>query len=69
MIQNILHSLGSIDQYGIISLCLFCSIFIGVLLWAILQKKSHLDHMARAALDADTQPASLNENSTPLTHE
>jgi hypothetical protein len=53
MIQNILRHLGGIEQYGILSLCLFCVIFLGVLLWAFLQKKSHLDYMARVALDTD----------------
>ena len=55
MIQNILRHLGGIEQYGILSLCLFCVVFLGVLLWAFLQKKSHLDYMARVALDADLE--------------
>jgi hypothetical protein len=53
MIQNILRHLGGIQNYGILSLCLFCAVFSGVLLWAFLQRKSHLDHMARSALDAE----------------
>jgi hypothetical protein len=60
MIQNILKHLGGIQNYGIVSLCLFCTIFLGVLLWAFLQKKSHLDYMARVALDKD-QDQSQNQ--------
>lgn len=60
MIQNILHHIGSIDRYGVLSLCLFGTIFVGVLIWAFLQKKSHLDYMSRVALDND-----LEENSQP----
>ena len=55
MIQNILRHLGGIQHFGIVSLCLFCVVFIGVLLWAFLQKKSHLDYMARVALDPDRE--------------
>jgi len=51
MIQNLLRHLGGIEHYGIISLCLFCSIFVVVLIWTFAQKRSHLDYMARVALD------------------
>jgi len=53
MIQNLLRHLGGIEHYGVVSLCLFCTIFLVVLLWTILQKKSHLEYMSRVALDAD----------------
>lgn len=53
MIHSILKHLGGIQQYGIVSLCLFCTVFLGVLLWAFLQKKAHLDYMSRVALDRD----------------
>ena len=51
MIQNILRHMGGIEQYGIASLCLFVLVFTGVLVWAMLQKRSHLDYMAHVALD------------------
>jgi len=53
MIHSLLKHLGGIQQYGIFSLCLFCAIFLGVLVWAFAQKKSHLEYMSRAALDQD----------------
>ena len=55
MIQAILKNLGGVQNYGIISLCLFGTVFIGVLLWAGLQKRSHLDYMARVALEKDAE--------------
>ena len=55
MIQNILRHLGGIENYGIISLCLFGTVFIGVLIWAFVQKKSHLEYMARVALDPEIE--------------
>lgn len=63
MIQNILRHLGGIQNYGIISLCLFGTVFLGVLLWACLQKKSHLDYMARVALDSETESTPNRKNS------
>ena len=53
MIQNILRHLGGIENYGTFSLCLFSSIFISVFVWACLQRKSHLDRMARVPLEAE----------------
>jgi hypothetical protein len=65
MIQNILRHLGGIQQYGIVSLCLFGSVFLGVLIWAFLQKKSHLDYMAAVALDPELE----NSNTGDRSHE
>ncbi len=58
MFQNILHALAGIEQYGVASLCLFSTIFLCVLAWAFLQKKSHLEHMARVPLE--TEPGTFN---------
>ncbi len=55
MIRNILTQIWGIEQYGIVSLCLFGLIFSGVLVWAFAQKKSHLERMARAALEPEDE--------------
>jgi cbb3-type cytochrome oxidase subunit 3 len=65
MIQNILRHLGGIEHYGIISLFLFGAVFIGVLIWAFIQKKTHLDYMARVALDPEVE----NNHTGDLAHE
>ena len=65
MIQNILRHLGGIQHFGIVSLCLFCTVFLGVLIWAFAQKKNHLDYMARVALD----PEAENNQSGKVSHE
>jgi hypothetical protein len=62
MIHSILKHLGGIEHFGIVSLCLFCTIFIGVLIWAFLQKKSHLDYMARVALDPESEESSARKD-------
>jgi cbb3-type cytochrome oxidase subunit 3 len=61
MIQNILKYLGGVEQFGIISLCLFCTVFVGVLFWAFLQTKTHLDYMARVALDPEADKTQTGE--------
>ncbi len=40
MIQNVLHDIGGIGIYGVISICLFFAVFGGVLLWALRLKKA-----------------------------
>jgi hypothetical protein len=56
LVYSILKHLGGIEQYGIFSLCLFSSIFAGVLIFAFFQKKTHLDHMSRVPLDEGCLP-------------
>ena len=63
MIQNILRHLGGIEQYGIASLCLFGSIFAGVFIFALLQKKTDLDHMSRVPLDSGRDDSTGKEPS------
>ena len=54
MIQNVLRSLGGIDNYGVISLCLFCLIFTLAVAWTLLQRKPHLEYMSRIPLESDS---------------
>jgi cbb3-type cytochrome oxidase subunit 3 len=63
MIQNILRHLGGVQHFGIISLCLFCTVFVGVLFWAFLQKKNHLDYMSRLSLDPEPDKTQTGEPS------
>ncbi len=67
MIHDLIRDLGAIgiQGYGIISMCLFGSVFRGVLVWAFAQKRSHLDYMARVALDNESD----NSHEGDLTHE
>jgi hypothetical protein len=65
MIKNVLTHLGGVEHFGILSLCLFCLVFTGVLVWAFLQRKPHLDRMARVPLENDSD----NPSNTETTHE
>jgi hypothetical protein len=51
MMQNVLRAMGGIENYGIISICLFFTVFITALIRALLQKKSFLNHMSALPLD------------------
>ena len=53
MIQNVLRHLGGIENYGIISVCLFFACFLGILVWAFRLKKPFLNSMAAKPLEAD----------------
>ena len=54
MIQNVLHAMGGIDRYGVVSLLLFATVFAGVIIWTFAQKRADLDRMAQAPLENDS---------------
>jgi hypothetical protein len=57
MIQNVLHEIGGIGLYGVISICLFVLVFTGALLRACLLKKPFLDSMGALPLKDGEEPA------------
>ena len=50
MIQNVLRSLGGIEIYGVISVCLFFGVFAVAMVYALAQKKSHCQSMSHLPL-------------------
>jgi hypothetical protein len=48
---------GGIGIYGVISICLFVTVFLWALIWTMLLKKPELDSRSALPLD-DGQPAS-----------
>ncbi len=63
MIQNVLTTLGGIDRYGVLSLCLFVTIFTLLLIWTLIQNKAHLERMAQVPLENDSEVAPNRRNS------
>jgi cytochrome c oxidase cbb3-type subunit 4 len=57
MIQNVLRDIGGIGIYGVISVCLFFTVFGGALLWACTQRKSFLKRMSNLPLEEDNSRA------------
>ena len=52
MYQNVLNGISGIGIYGVISISIFFGFFTGMLIWAFLQKKNYLNHMAELPLDS-----------------
>ena len=51
MVENVMHSIGGTSAYGLISICLFFAVFIGVLVWTIGLKKTYLKSMRELPLE------------------
>ena len=64
MIQNVLHHIGGVGVYGVISICLFFAFFTAMLVWALRAKKSYVQTMRDLPLD-DEPPAGGQTISQP----
>jgi hypothetical protein len=53
MIQNVLSRIGGVENYGIISICLFFATFLGMLFWSLRLKKTYLESMRELPLAED----------------
>lgn len=51
MIKNVLSDIGGVGWYGVISISLFFTVFIGMLLWVCAMKKSFAQSMSALPLD------------------
>jgi hypothetical protein len=56
MIENVLSRMGGVAMYGVISICLFFAVFIGVLIWMMGLKKSYLEEMRELPLEGASRP-------------
>ena len=61
MIQNVLNGIGGVGVYGVISICLFFAVFVGVLLWTLCLKKPYLNAMRELPLEGSSAPESAAE--------
>ena len=54
MIRNVLQNMGGhIEAYPIISLVIFFSFFLGMLLWVFSLSRRHLQHMSNLPLESE----------------
>jgi hypothetical protein len=51
MIQNVIKEMGGIAVFGIISVCLFFTVFLSALIFALVQKKSFCKTMSALPLE------------------
>ena len=60
MFKEVLQEIGGIGLYGVVSICLFFSVFTGTLILACLHRKAWLDSMSALPLeDAETTPMEI----------
>ncbi|HAB18371.1 MAG TPA: hypothetical protein PLX89_24585 [Verrucomicrobiota bacterium] len=66
MIKNVLTHLGGIGLYGVISVCLFFTVFSVALILAMLTKRPFLVHMSALPLadDSKTEPCFESKGET-----
>lgn len=50
MIQNVLHTIGGVGIYGVVSISIFFIVFTGMLVWAFSLKKNALTSMGEVPL-------------------
>jgi hypothetical protein len=51
LIYRFVSAIGGIDVFGMISICLFVAVFIGVLIWAFTRRTEFLDNMSSLPLE------------------
>jgi len=67
MINNVLQHIGGIANYGIISILLFFTCFLGAVLWALTRKQAYRDKMKHLPLeDDDSEEAQLHSQPNSL---
>ena len=51
MIKHFVQDIGGVGLYGVISLCLFTTVFSGAFLWACLHRRSFCETMSALPLE------------------
>lgn len=63
MYKNVLESMQGIELYPLISLAIFFTFFVVLLVWVIRMKKSDIDEISRIPLEDDAPNNILNMDS------
>lgn len=61
MIKNVLEHIGGIGAYGVISICLFFTVFLGAVVFALRMKKSDADSISALPLNDGTLESDSNK--------
>ena len=54
MIKAVLNSINGVELYPVLSLGLFMTFFIGMLIWVVRLDKGHITDMLKMPLESDT---------------
>jgi cytochrome c oxidase cbb3-type subunit IV len=69
MIKNVIEHLDKVDTYGVISIVLFFTFFVSMLLWAFRLKKGYLNSMSALPLDGGESAGTSNQIQNDPSHE
>jgi cbb3-type cytochrome oxidase subunit 3 len=69
MIKNVIEHLNKVDTYGVISILLFFTFFVGMLVWAFRLKKGYLNSMSSLPLDGGETATTSNPTQNDPGHE
>jgi hypothetical protein len=56
MIEHAISRIGGVGVFGVISICLFFAVFVGVLVWTFCLKKPYLNAMRQLPLEDSSAP-------------
>lgn len=56
MIQNVLSNIGGIGLYGVISICIFISVFLAAMIWMVCLSRRYVRAMEQLPLEDDASP-------------
>ncbi len=69
MIENVLSDIGGIGVYGVISICIFFTVFVGAVVWMLCLKKPYLNAMSALPLEDEAAPANpTQKTNSPENH-
>ncbi len=69
MIKNVVTHLGGIGLYGVVSVCLFFTVFTTALILAMLKKPAFLNHMSALPLADDASSPRATGSKGDFRHE
>jgi cbb3-type cytochrome oxidase subunit 3 len=59
MYKHIIEGIDGAQNFGLISLVIFTTFFVLLLIWVFAQKKSYIDHMKELPLEDDNEKNTL----------
>ncbi len=66
MIEHVISRIGGVGIYGVISICLFFGVFVGVIVWTLCLKKPYLNAMRALPLEDPSATESAPDLTTNL---
>lgn len=64
MIKNVLTQSGGMAIYGVVSICLFFTVFVAAIVFTAMRRRQYLNHMSSLPLeDESAAPSNVNPSS------